>query len=132
MIDDHKDEIKPIIGGGVSYSTEEQVIGTWIDGKPLYQKVIISNSLTSSDFVLVELQPNSIKEIIDVKGITNYKISNREYVVYSGISIGNSTSIGLKPSAYHISDNYLWCYLASGHGNVTKLTTIITYTKTTD
>lgn len=24
-------------GGGVNYSTTEQVIGTWIDGKPLYQ-----------------------------------------------------------------------------------------------
>ncbi len=29
-------------GGGTNnnYSTEEQVIGTWIDGKPLYRKVI--------------------------------------------------------------------------------------------
>lgn len=27
-------------GSSVSYSTEEQVVGTWIDGKPLYQKTI--------------------------------------------------------------------------------------------
>ena len=25
-------------GGTLNYSTEEQVVGTWIDGKPLYQK----------------------------------------------------------------------------------------------
>lgn len=25
---------------GINYSTEEQVIGAWIDGKPLYQKTI--------------------------------------------------------------------------------------------
>ena len=27
-----------------NYSTEEQVIGTWIDGKPLYRKVININA----------------------------------------------------------------------------------------
>lgn len=36
-----------IPGGGTSmeaYSTEEQVIGTWIDGRPLYRKCFISTS----------------------------------------------------------------------------------------
>ena len=28
--------------GGNNYSTEEQVIGTWIDGKTLYQKTIVT------------------------------------------------------------------------------------------
>lgn len=31
--------------GGINYSTQEQVIGTWIDGKPLYQKTITLSSL---------------------------------------------------------------------------------------
>lgn len=30
--------------GGTTYSTEEKVIGTWINGKPLYRKVLISTS----------------------------------------------------------------------------------------
>ena len=29
-------------GGGINYSTTEQVIGTWITGKPLYQKTIVA------------------------------------------------------------------------------------------
>lgn len=33
---------------GEKYSTEEQRIGTWIDGKPLYRKVIQTNSGTST------------------------------------------------------------------------------------
>ena len=37
---------------GDNYSTEEQVVGTWIDGKPLYRKVVIidnpSNKMTFS------------------------------------------------------------------------------------
>lgn len=28
------------VGTGTEYSTEEQIIGTWIDGKPLYQKTL--------------------------------------------------------------------------------------------
>lgn len=38
-------------GGGSSshnYSTTEQVIGTWIDGKPLYEKTYVINALPSS------------------------------------------------------------------------------------
>lgn len=28
-------------GGSMNYSTDEQVVGTWIDGKPLYQKTFV-------------------------------------------------------------------------------------------
>lgn len=31
--------------GGSSYSTEEHVIGTWIDGKPLYEKTIAIDNI---------------------------------------------------------------------------------------
>lgn len=34
-----------ITGGGVHYSTSEQVIGTWIDGKTIYQRIITGLSI---------------------------------------------------------------------------------------
>lgn len=34
--------------GGINYSTTEQIIGTWIDGKTLYGRVIVINSPASS------------------------------------------------------------------------------------
>ena len=40
-----KDGTPYFFGSGESYSTEEQVIGTWIDGKPIYRKVIEVESL---------------------------------------------------------------------------------------
>lgn len=45
------------------YSTDEQVIGTWIDGKPLYMKVVNLGNLpdTSSKFV-----PHNISDIGEV------------------------------------------------------------------
>ena len=48
-------------GGGEGYSTEETRIGTWIDGKPLYRKVIPFTNLrmgpgvnSSIDFVSLD------------------------------------------------------------------------------
>lgn len=32
------------VGTGTDYSTDEQIIGTWIDGKPIYQKTIVDKT----------------------------------------------------------------------------------------
>ena len=37
------------IGTGNDYSTDEQIIGTWIDGKRLYQKTFVGTTPTSAD-----------------------------------------------------------------------------------
>lgn len=51
---------QPVSGGssGETYSTEETVIGTWIDGKPLYRKCFQANNYTIAlnvwhDFVIM-------------------------------------------------------------------------------
>lgn len=47
-----------------NYSTEEKVIGTWIDGKPLYQKTYyLSSPLTISKDTWVQIQGISIADI---------------------------------------------------------------------
>jgi len=56
------DDINDIVSGEISngfvqsqtcYSTEEQIVGKWIDGKPLYQKTFTgtTSTTTSSDSV---------------------------------------------------------------------------------
>ena len=43
-------------GGGMeTYSTEEQVVGTWIDGKPIYRKLIFNNSTIGSIIVSLDI-----------------------------------------------------------------------------
>ena len=37
-------------GGGTNYSTDEQIVGTWIDGKPIYQKTITFESAQRFSF----------------------------------------------------------------------------------
>ena len=74
-----------------NYSTEEQVVGTWIDGKPLYQKVVnISSSgsfsrgwnnnfayLGADIDTVVNLQLNSKRENFDM---LYYSVSDSGYL----------------------------------------------------
>lgn len=60
------------------YSTEEQVVGTWVDGKPLYRKVIDIGNL-----------PSSLEKVVNT-GITNAIIRN----MY-GSAINGTTQIPL-------------------------------------
>jgi hypothetical protein len=49
-----------ITGGGVHYSTSEQVIGTWTNGKPLYRQVInfsTGNVASNIDFNIDSYMP---------------------------------------------------------------------------
>ncbi len=67
-----------ITGGGVHYSTSEQVIGTWIDGKTIYQRVITGLSLVTSrgTAYTITLQNHGIEQFIDSKCLatqTRYK-----------------------------------------------------------
>ena len=58
---------------GNNYSTEERVVGTWIDGKPVYQKTIIGNFETGrvgSSWGNITLVPN-IDTIVYIVGYYN-------------------------------------------------------------
>lgn len=46
-------------GGGVNYSTDEQLIGTWIDGKTLFQKTIVFDVDKSKAWIKVSLGDES-------------------------------------------------------------------------
>lgn len=48
------------------YSTEEQVIGTWIDGKPLYRKTIVAN------FELLKQETNKNYDKTIAHNISNF------------------------------------------------------------
>ena len=73
----------------VNYSTDEQVIGTWIDGKPLYQTTL---SLTSSS-------GNDAQEIT----LSNYGINNIDVVCkIEGTTRATLGYVGLN----YFSDNY--------------------------
>ena len=42
------------VGNGNDYSTDEQIIGTWIDGSVLYQKTVVTGGSVPSGATLIE------------------------------------------------------------------------------
>jgi len=110
-----------IVGGAVNnYSTEEQIVGTWIDGKPLYQRTY--EAVMPSAGVLVTLSADII--VRDISG----------YVDNSGV---NQIPIG----SYFASNNFVQVYIDNtnhvingvNQGYPSKPCYItIQYTKTTD
>lgn len=52
-----------------NYSTEETVIGTWINGKPIYRKVLMVTSPTNNNATVVATQPE-IEIAIKLYGMT--------------------------------------------------------------
>jgi hypothetical protein len=66
---DMSDIVSPlpgVVSNRVKYSTTEQVIGEWVDGKPLYQKSFVQTSGSLSDHITL-----------------NHNISNLNVVVYA-------------------------------------------------
>ena len=60
------------------YSTEEKIVGTWIDGKPIYEKVIYEN-IKDRDWHNIQMNV-SIDNIIKLKGIL-YQGSGYPYFI---------------------------------------------------
>lgn len=101
------------------YSTDEKVVGKWIDGKPLYQKSIslAGISIATGQYAIVYTQAN-----IELKYANGYFIEgNYVYIVpepFLRIRQDGSNIVfrAMEPSAWNISSGFL----------------TIRYTKTTD
>lgn len=103
----------------MNFSTDEKVIGTWIDGKPLYQKTF-TNLTTISAGTLLTLSSDII--IVNVYGVTEHGIFLNSYNgenTYFIFTCGNNVAHSI----------YMKC--GSGYVGVSCYITI-QYTKTTD
>lgn len=101
----------------VHYSTNEQVIGTWIDGKSLYEKVFTISEVTVS--------ANSWYEItsIDTSNISQL-VSNKCLLTRNGMEWGLLST--------QKSGNNKLNVLNSRNANIAFDTIVLQYTKTTD
>lgn len=113
------------LGGAIlNYSLEEQVVGTWIDGKPLYQKTFTGTSSSTAGKDIDTTIADNVERVIYVWGILDYDTTNK-----------NSIPVG-----YFFNSNdfiHTWTVL----GNILRFRTTYTskpfiltvqYTKTTD
>lgn len=109
--------INEIRQSGDVYSTKEIIVGTWIDGKPIYRKVLSMNiSVSSNSLVNTNIAINDIKTIVNANAIG-----------YDN-SYPNSTVSGIHYAGYDSNRKIMIIVHYSGRGN----NLILEYTKTTD
>jgi len=108
----------------VHYSTDEQIIGTWVDGKTLYQRSYSANWGTSVTYINLDFTPDTIMFVPDA----TFKKSTSD---------GNTCYLGYYASAddqcqayYRTSDNCLVCKKVGSNFVGTGYITI-QYTKST-
>lgn len=109
-----------------NYSTSEQVVGTWIDGKPLYRKIITGTTTAGNN---LDISKNSISANID------------KFVYFGGVTIQPNNNISVIPYFAAETDRTSIYYADSisairiragssyGYGDVFV---IVEYTKSTD
>lgn len=118
------------------YSTEEQMVGEWIDGKPIYQKTFVFDVNTYTDtvdrrsFTLVLMQ--NISHVISV--IAEYRLNGEgSRIVGDTISAQGSPQYNVY-GIQNISNEGKVILQTLISNNVTRVDGIVTiqYTKTTD
>lgn len=105
------------------YSTEEQVIGKWIDGKPLYRKVINCGSL-----------PNNTQKIIQ------HNIENIDFIIsclgYAMTSTGSGVALpsynGIININLYATTQQIGIITTGDRSSFVKSYVVLEYTKTTD
>lgn len=123
----------PSGSAAVHYSTTEQIIGTWINGKPLYRKTIyVGNSVTLNAQYDVPHDLINIDEIVNKSG-TYYDDADARQYPLPNMRVTYSESV------------WIACFVPSNHtpilaiqtggyryGNISKISVTLDYTKTTD
>ena len=51
------------------YTTEERVVGTWIDGKPIYRRVFTGTSWTVDSYIDTGIGENVIDKVVKIYGV---------------------------------------------------------------
>ena len=110
--------------GGEVYSTEETRIGTWIDGKPLYQ-ITVTGTLPEA---------TSVNSVYLGCGIpANAVVHHYDGMVYAE-NTGVYIQIGMKDFTYIYikTDGQIWGIVSSSSFVSMPFTLTVRYTKTTD
>ena len=117
---------------GDLYSTDEKMIGQWIDGKPLYQKVLNIGNLPNNTEKIIELSISDFEKAVYVDGIScdltsSVKITRPIPYIYTP-ETQYSNALWLQ------SDNNVWnIHIKTGANRSNEIGIVtIKYTKTTD
>lgn len=119
-------------GGGTSldnYSTKEQVVGTWIDGKNLYRKYIKLENLVStgvSTFTFADLGMQNVEEVIKYEAYEKRTTGSLVKLNYYNPTVASGTDLSF------LLINSSGIYYYKSNSTTAYVNVFIEYTKTTD
>ena len=124
------------------YSTDEQVVGKWINGKPIYRKcfknVAFSNlDATAGRYMMsTKIDIDNIDKIISIHGETHTAIGTDYELtsIFPSVNIAYDRSIQFCSYVMIANSNY-GIYIAGNNGFIQGncyIDYIVEYTKTTD
>ena len=129
-------QVYPCGGSYEVYSTEEQVVGTWIDNRLLYRKVIDLGVLPNTDTVRIPHNIDNLDRIISMRGMA--KSPNQNLLLpfpYSfgkdGFNSDGTVKINAVPINIYEEKGNIVVYTLSDRSEMTGYV-ILEYTKTTD
>jgi hypothetical protein len=97
------------------YSTTEKVVGTWIDGKPLYQRTIVTTLPTvATDYVVAHKDINVASYNVDTAVSLGGMFDNGNVYINIGVGIG---SITFDASAY-VGGTSIWYNKSDANINI--------------
>lgn len=105
--------------GGHNYSTTEHVVGTWIDGKTVYEKTIVATNIrvNTSDWQNLE-QISDIDTLINTEGTIT--------ILFNGQQTGIGTYFNVSVN----SSGYVRFFCTAWNNENADVVVIIRYTKT--
>lgn len=112
------------------YSTTEQVVGEWINGKPIYQKTISGQMPNANDTVSIAHGISDLDIVVELDAIAHKPTTHKNFLLPI-VGDGYNESYK-KQSLISIASDYL--YLRNYGDDYSAYTAYITmkYTKTTD
>lgn len=120
-------EVSSSGGRGGIYSTEEQQIGTWIDGKPIYRKarpISLKNNTSNQQF---DIGLTDVDVVTDLRVIIRRSTTSTGWFVSNYMTTGGSVSCGIR------LDYLLWVSVLTFNDIAGQPAfAIVEYTKTTD
>lgn len=119
-----------LINAPYIYSLNEQKIGVWIDGKPLYQKTIYISQLPNSSVLEIDPNVNNLYEIIDFNGYCTPK-DKISYPLSYTRPLPNPSPDSINSIRVDSQNGYIRVVTASNWSTYEGWLTI-RYTKTTD
>lgn len=131
------DDINDIASGEINngfvqssycYSTTEQVIGKWIDGKPLYQKTVNIGTLPNNSTIKIAHGVSNIGDIINISGYTTGTVGGKKYT-FNLPNVGSEASYSMEVT---VQDSEIVIVTKTDRTWLTKSYITLTYTKTID